>query len=281
MIRAGYRMQRAAQNLNAPKDVEARDLQVDGADGPIGARLYTPAGAPAKTPGLVYFHGGGFAIGDLESHDGHCRRLASFAGIRVLAVDYRLAPEHPFPAGHDDALASVKWVFDHAAEIGFDPARIAVGGCSAGGNLAASVSIDLKNDPKRKLAFQLLLYPGIWPDEETQSRKDLDGPILTKAAIAWFDKCLAVGDHPQAARANIGAKADVAGTPPALVVTAGYDPLKDEGRDYAARLNAAGVKATHVEYPDLVHDFYLMGDVSPAITAAAKETAAALKAALG
>ncbi|MDP3591531.1 alpha/beta hydrolase, partial [Phenylobacterium sp.] len=219
MIRAGYRMQRAAQNLNAPKDVEARDLQVDGADGPIGARLYTPAGAPAKTPGLVYFHGGGFAIGDLESHDGHCRRLASFAGIRVLAVDYRLAPEHPFPAGHDDALASVKWVFDHAAEIGFDPARIAVGGCSAGGNLAASVSIDLKNDPKRKLAFQLLLYPGIWPDEETQSRKDLDGPILTKAAIAWFDKCLAVGDHPQAARANIGAKADVAGTPPALVVT--------------------------------------------------------------
>jgi len=281
MIRAGYRMQRAAQNLTAPKDVEARDLQVAGADGPIGARLYTPAGAPATTPGLVYFHGGGFAIGDLESHDGHCRRLASFAGIRVLAVDYRLAPEHPFPAGHDDALASVKWVFDHAAEIGFDPSRIAVGGCSAGGNLAASVSIDLKNDPQRKLAFQLLLYPGIWPDEETQSRKDLDGPILTKAAIAWFDKCLAVGDHPQAARANIGAKAEVAGTPPALVVTAGYDPLKDEGRDYAARLNAAGVKATHVEYPDLVHDFYLMGDVSPAITAAAKETAAALKAALG
>lgn len=281
MIRAGYRMQRAAQNLNAPKDVEARDLQVDGAEGPIAARLYTPAGAPATTPGLVYFHGGGFAIGDLESHDGHCRRLASFAGIRVLAVDYRLAPEHPFPAGHDDALASVKWVFDHAAEIGFDPARVAVGGCSAGGNLAASVSIDLKNDPGRKLAFQLLLYPGIWPDVETQSRKDLDGPILTKAAIAWFDKCLAVGDHPQAARANIGAKADVTGTPPALVVTAGYDPLKDEGRDYAARLNAAGVKATHVEYPDLVHDFYLMGDVSPAITAAAKETAAALKAALG
>lgn len=280
MIRAGYRMQRAAQNLNAPKDVEARDLQVDGAEGPIAARLYTPAGAPATTPGLVYFHGGGFAIGDLESHDGHCRRLASFAGIRVLAVDYRLAPEHPFPAGHDDALASVKWVFDHAAEIGFDPTRVAVGGCSAGGNLAASVSIDLKNDPGRKLAFQLLLYPGIWPDVETQSRKDLDGPILTKAAIAWFDKCLAVGDHPQAARANIGAKADVTGTPPALVVTAGYDPLKDEGRDYAARLNAAGVKATHVEYPDLVHDFYLMGDVSPAITAAAKETAAALKAAL-
>jgi acetyl esterase len=279
MIRAGYRMQRQAQNTQAPKDVDARDLQIGGAAGPIGARLYTPAGAPATTPGLVYFHGGGFAIGDLETHDGHCRRLAAFSGFRVLAVDYRLAPEHPFPAGHDDALAATKWAFDHAAEIGFDPAHIAVGGCSAGGNLAASVSIDLKHDPLRRLAFQLLLYPGIWPDEETQSRKDLDGPVLTRAAIAWFDKCLAALGHPQAHRAMLGA-ADVAGTPPALVVTAGYDPLKDEGRDYAARLNAAGVKATHVEYPAMVHDFYLMGDVSPAVVEAAKETAQALKAAL-
>ena len=281
MIRAGYRMQRQAQNQNAPKDVAARDLQVDGAAGPIGARLYTPAGAPATTPGLVYFHGGGFAIGDLESHDGHCRRLAAYSGFRVLAVDYRLAPEHPFPAGHDDALAATRWVFDHAAEIGFDPARIAVGGCSAGGNLAASVSIDLKADPKRKIAWQMLLYPGIWPDEETASRQRLDGPILTKAAIAWFDKCLAVGDHPQKARAALGSAADVAGTPPALVVTAGYDPLQDEGRDYAARLNAVGVKAEHRHYPDLVHDFYIMGDVSPAVDAAAREAAAALKAALG
>jgi acetyl esterase len=171
-------------------------------------------------------------------------------------------------------------VFDHAAEIGMDPAKIAVGGCSAGGNLAASVSIDLKDDPKRKLAYQLLLYPGIWPDVETQSRKDLDGPVLTKAAIAWFDKCLAAAGHPQAHRAALGTKADVSRTPPALVVTAGYDPLKDEGRDYAGRLNAAGVKAEHVEYPDMVHDFYLMGDVTPAVEAAARETAGKLKAAL-
>lgn len=281
MIRAGYRMQRQAQNQNAPKDVTAVDMTVDGAAGPISARLYTPAGAPATTPGLIYFHGGGFAIGDLETHDGHCRRLAAFSNYRVIAIDYRLAPEHPFPAGHDDALAATKWVFDHAAEIGMDAGKIAVGGCSAGGNLAASVSIDLKDDPKRKLAFQLLLYPGIWPDVETQSRKDLDGPVLTKAAIAWFDKCLAAVGHPQAHRAALGSKADLSRTPPALVVTAGYDPLKDEGRDYAARLNAAGVNAEHVEYPDMVHDFYLMGDVSPAVTAAAQETAAKLKAALG
>ncbi|WP_421934716.1 alpha/beta hydrolase [Phenylobacterium sp.] len=279
MIRAGYRMQRQAQNLNAPKDVTATDIKVDGAEGPIPARLYVPAGAPAVTPLLVYYHGGGFAIGDLETHDGHCRRMAAYAGIRVLAIDYRLAPEHPFPAGHDDCLAATKWAFDHAGEIGVDPTRIAVGGCSAGGNLAASISVDMKNDPKRKIAFQLLLYPGIWPDEETQSRKDLDGPVLTKAAIAWFDKCLAAIGHPQAHRAMLG-RADVAGTPPALVVTAGYDPLKDEGRDFAARLNAAGVKAAHKEYPDMVHDFLIMGDVSPAIDAAAHETAAALKAAL-
>jgi acetyl esterase len=280
MIRAGYRMQRQAQNLNAPKDVETRDLQIDGAAGRIGARLYVPAGAPATTPGLVYFHGGGFAIGDLETHDGHCRRLAAYSGFRVLAVDYRLAPEHPFPAGHDDALAATRWAFDHAAEIGFDPARIAVGGCSAGGNLAASVSIDLKSDPKRRLAWQMLLYPGIWPDEETASRQRLDGPILTKAAIAWFDKCLGAGDHPQRARAMLGG-ADVAGAPPALVVTAGYDPLQDEGRDYAARLEAAGVRARHLHYPDMVHDFYIMGDVSPAVDAAAHEAAEAMKAALG
>jgi acetyl esterase len=279
MIRAGYRMQRQAQNQGAPKEVETRDLMVGGAAGPIPARLYTPAGAPGTTPGLVYFHGGGFAIGDLETHDGHCRRLAAYSGYRVLAVDYRLAPEHPFPAGHDDALAATKWAFDHAAEIGFDPQKIGVGGCSAGGNLAASVSIDLKDDPAHRPVFQMLLYPGIWPDQETASRQRLDGPILSKAAIAWFDKCLAVGDHPQRARAMLG-RADVAGTPPAFVVTAGYDPLQDEGRDYAARLNAAGVKAQHVHYPDLVHDFYIMGDVSPAVDAAAKEAAAALRAAL-
>ena len=279
MIRAGYRMQRQAQNLNAPKDVTASDIRVDGADGQVPARLYVPAGAPAVSPLLVYYHGGGFAIGDLETHDGHCRRMAAYAGVRVLAIDYRLAPEHPFPAGHDDCLAATKWAFDHASEIGVDPTRIAVGGCSAGGNLAASICVDMKNDPQRKIAFQLLLYPGIWPDVETQSRKDLDGPVLTKAAIAWFDKCLAALGHPQAHRAMLGA-ADVAGTPPALVITAGYDPLKDEGRDFAARLNAAGVKATHKEYSDMVHDFLIMGDVSPAIDTAAHEIAAQLKTAL-
>ncbi|MDB5449725.1 MAG: esterase/lipase [Phenylobacterium sp.] len=280
MVRAGYRMQRQTQDQNAPKDVETRDLTIPGGGGEVAARLYVPAGAPTPSGGLVYFHGGGFVIGDLETHDGHCRRMAAWSACRVLAVDYRLAPEHPFPAGHDDALAAVKWAFDHASEIGFDPKRIAVGGDSAGGNLAASVALDLKDDPHRKIAFQLLLYPGIWPQQETASRQALDGPVLTREALAWFDKLLAAIGHPHAHRAFLAAR-DVAGAPPALVVTAGHDPLKDEGRDYAERLRAAGVDARHVEYPSLVHDFYIMADVSPAVAAAAQETAVALKAALG
>jgi acetyl esterase len=279
MVRAGYRMQRMGQDQNAPKDVEARDLKVAGAAGEIPARLYTPPGAATPSGLLVYFHGGGFVIGDLDTHDGHCRRMAAGAGCRVLAVDYRLAPEHPFPAGHDDALSATKWAFDHAAEIGADPARIAVGGDSAGGNLAASVALDMRADPQRRIVFQLLLYPGIWPDQDTASRQELDGPVLTKAAMAWFDKSLAANGHPQAARAMLG-RAELAGAPPALVVTAGFDPLKDEGRDYALRLQAAGVEAHHVEYPSLVHDFYIMADVSPAVAKAATETAQALKQAL-
>lgn len=279
MVRAGYRAQRQAQDQNSPKDVETRDLKVAGGAGEIPARLYRPTGAGDPTGLLVYFHGGGFVIGDLETHDGHCRRLATESGCRVLAVDYRLAPEHPFPAGHDDALAATKWAFDNASDLGVDPRRIAVGGDSAGGNLAASIALDLRDDPQRRLAFQLLLYPGIWPDAETQSRKDLDGPVLTRAALAWFDKMLAATGHPHAHRAMLGAR-DLKGAPPALVVTAGFDPLKDEGREYAERLSAAGVSARHVDYPELVHDFYIMPDVSKAVAKAAAETAQALKAAL-
>ena len=280
MVRAGYRMQRTSQDTKAPKDVEARDLQIDGAAGKIAARLYTPPGAPATSGGLVYFHGGGFVIGDLDTHDGHCRRLASFSGCRVMAVDYRLAPENPFPASHDDALAATKWAFDHAGEIGFDKARIAVGGDSAGGNLAAVVCIDLRGDAAYPIKYQLLLYPGLWPEKDTQTRIDRDGPLLTKAAIAYFDKSLAAIDHPEGVRAFPPRQKDLSNLPPALVVTAGYDPLEDEGKDYAAALNAAGGKAEVIHYEALVHDFFIMGDISPAVEGAAREAAAKLKAAL-
>jgi acetyl esterase len=281
MVRAGYQMQRTAQNLaTAPKDVETRDLTVSGAAGPVAARLYTPAGAPASGPGLVYFHGGGFVIGDLETHDAHCRRLAAFSGARVMAVDYRLAPEHPFPAGHDDALAAARWAFDHAAEIGFDPARIGVGGDSAGGNLAASVAIDMRGDASRRLKLQLLFYPAVWPHQWTASRQERDGPVLTKAAMDWFEASLAAFGHKDEIRMAPARVKDLSGLPPAFIATAGHDPLEHEGRDYAAALNAAGTPAQHVNYPTLVHDFYIMGDVSPAVIDAAREAGAAIEAAL-
>ncbi len=281
MVRAGYRMQRQAQNVaSSPQDVEAKDMSVAGADGPIPARLYAPAGVADHSALLVYFHGGGFVIGDLETHDGHCRRLAAFSGARVLAVDYRLAPEHPFPAGHDDALAAVRWAFDNAASIGVDPARIGVGGDSAGGNLAASVCFDLRGDPARKLKFQLLLYPAVWPHKWTQSREDRDGPVLTKAAMEWFETSLAAVGHPDEIRMAPARQNDMASLPPAFVATAGFDPLEHEGRDYAEALSAAGVPAYHASYPSMVHDFYIMGDVSPVVVDAAREAGAAIKAAL-
>jgi acetyl esterase len=281
MVRAGYRMQRQAQNqASSPQDVEAKDMPVAGAEGEIPARLYTPPGIANPSALMVYFHGGGFVIGDLETHDGHCRRLAAFSGARVLAVDYRLAPEHPFPASHDDALAAVRWAFDNAASINVDPARIGVGGDSAGGNLAASVCFDLRGDPARKLKFQLLLYPAVWPHKWTQSRQDRDGPVLSKAAMEWFETSLAAAGHPDEIRMAPARQNDLAGLPPAFVATAGFDPLEHEGRDYAQALGDAGVTSYHASYPSMVHDFYIMGDVSPVVVDAAREAGAAIKAAL-
>jgi len=281
LIRMGYVAQRAGLDAGAPKDLDVRDLTVDGGAGPLKARLYTPKDAPATTGGLVYFHGGGFVIGDLETHDDFMRRLAAASGVRVLAVDYRLAPEHPFPAAHDDALAATKWVFDHAAKIGVDPARIAVGGCSAGGNLAAGMALELRGDPKRRLAFQLLLYPATAMEQDTQSRKDLaTGYVLTAEVMTWFASHFAAIGHADARRAEPAHVEDLSGLPPALVVTAGFDPLKDEGKLYAERMAAAGVKSEHIEYPAFVHDFFIMASVSPPVIAAIEETAAKLKAAL-
>ena len=280
MIREGYRGQRVGVDAGAPTDLDVRDLQVAGGAGSVKARLYTPKDAPAAGPGLVYFHGGGFVIGDLDSHDSFLRRLAAASGVRVLSVDYRLAPEHPFPAAHDDALASLRWAFDHAAEIGFDPARIAVGGCSAGGNLSASVALDLREDPSRRLAFQLLLYPATAMDQDTASRRELaTGHLLTAEVMEWFGNHLAAAGHPQQARAE-PVKADLTGVAPALVVTAGFDPLKDEGMAYAAAMNAAGSKAEHVEYAAFVHDFYTLSPFCTAVPAAIEETGAKLRAAL-
>ena len=282
MVRAGYIAQRAGLDAGAPKDLDVRNLEVAGAAGPLKARLYKPQGATGTGPGLVYFHGGGFVIGNLDTHDDFLRRLCKASGVRVLSVDYRLAPEHPFPAAHDDALAATRWAFDHAAEIGFDPARIAIGGDSAGGNLSACIALEMRGDAKRKLAFQLLLYPATAMNQDTASRRALaTGYVLTAEVMDWFGNHYGAGTHPDAKRAEPVHAADLSGLPTALVVTAGFDPLKDEGKAYAAALNKAGVKAGHVEYPTFVHDFYTLSAVCPGVVPAIEETAAALKAGLG
>ena len=278
-VRGAYRGQCAYLDQSPPDGLQVSTLQVQGGAGPIAARLYRPRLTAGPIAGLVYFHGGGFVLGDLDTHDGHCRRLAAQAGVVVLAVEYRLAPEHPFPAAHDDALAATGWMFEHAASLGVDPLRIAVGGDSAGGNLAASVALEFKDDPRRRPAFQMLLYPGVWPQTETASREAMDGPILTKTVLAWFEDQLGGRGHPLEHRLAVGSR-DLLNAPPALVVTAGHDPLKDEGRDFAERLRAAGVSVRHVEYPGLVHDFFVMPDISPAVLEASVETAGHLAAAL-
>ena len=277
IVREWYRGDRAANNVKTtPSDVESKDIKA----GEVPARLYTPAQAVTPGPCLIYFHGGGWVIGDLDTHDAHCRRLATMSGSRVMAVDYRLAPEHPFPASYDDALAATVWVFDHGEQIGVDPMRIGVGGCSAGGNLAASVAIDLRTDAKRNLKFQLLLYPALTPAEPTVSRLEPDGPVLTAGAMTWFEASLAAEGHLQALRAAPAQVSNLRDLPPALVTTAGYDMLRDEGRDFALRLRSAGVAAQHLHYPSLAHDFYTMGDISPAVVDAARVAAEAVKAAL-
>jgi len=278
LVREGYRSTRMGLDAGAPQNLEVRNLEVAGGAGPLKARLYTPKDAGAAGPGLVYFHGGGFVIGDLDTHDSFLRRLSASSGVRVLAVDYRLAPEHPFPAPHDDALAATRWAFDHAAQIGFDPARIAIGGDSAGGNLAASISLEMRGDTTRRLAFQLLLYPATAMDQDTASRRELaEGHVLTREAMEWFGQHLNAGGHAEVHRAEPGAVADLSGAPACLVVTAGFDPLKDEGRAYAEKLGAAGVAAHHVEYAGFVHDFYTLGHVCPKVFDVIDETAAALK----
>ena len=261
-----------------PSDsVATHDLEVGGATGPLPARLYVPRGSPQSGPGLVFFHGGGFVIGDLASHDAVCRRLAERSGVKILSVAYRLAPEHRFPAAHDDALASTRWAFDNSASLGFDHGRIGIGGDSAGGNLSASVALDMRGDPARRLLFQLLLYPATQTAEKLPSRSEFaEGYFLTGALIDYFMDHLfgdtARRDNPRVAVLD----QDVTGAPPAFVSVGSCDPLRDESRAYAEKLRAAGTPVEYVEYPGFIHGFYSFADVAPVTLAAFDEAAMAL-----
>ena len=220
----------------------------------LKARLYVPEGASGNAPLLVFLHGGGFIFGDLDSHDAPCRLLASESGVKVLSIDYRLAPESPFPAAYDDSVAAFRWAVEHAAELGADPARIGVGGDSAGGNLAAGVALAVGED----CAFQLLIYPVTQSEANTRSREDLsEGFYLTSDFIAAAtNNYLPEGiDRRDPRHAPLYAEIPATGIAPAYVATAGFDPLRDEGEAYAAKLDEAGVKVVHRRFADQIHGF--------------------------
>lgn len=234
------------------------DRKIPGPAGEIAVRIYTPEGA-GPFPVLSYFHGGGWVIGDLGTHDGVCRELCAGAGVVVLAVDYRLAPEHRFPAAPDDCIAAVKWVAANAASIKGDATRLAVAGDSAGGNLATVVAQRLRDTNGPKLSAQLLIYPVARLDGvATKSMvENAEGYLLQRKDMDWFlgHYLKSPADGQNTAASPILAKS-LAGLPPALVITAEFDPLRDEGEDYARALQKAGVKTTLSRYDGAIHAFY-------------------------
>ena len=272
-----YRDTRAALAPKPPQVAEARLLVGAG----VAMRAYRPAGVPKdeKLPALMYYHGGGWTIGDLDTHDTLCRELANGARCAVFSVDYRLAPEAPFPAAVEDCFSATRYVHENAKNLNIDAARIAVGGDSAGGNLAAVVSLMARDAGGPPIAFQLLIYPGTDQRCETPSHQaNGKGYLLTRESIDFFRASYL----PRRAdwtdwRASPLLAPDLARLPPAFVLTAGFDPLVDEGRAYAERLAAAGVETAYRQYDDMVHGFVLFGGAVDTANAAVAECCAALR----
>jgi acetyl esterase len=238
---------------------ETVDGDFAGPGGKIRFRRYRPQGAAAgPLPTLIYYHGGGFVIGNIETHDSTCRRLANKSRCQVISIDYRLSPEHPFPAPTDDGVAAFRHIRDNAAACGADAKRLAVGGDSAGGAIAAVVCQVLRDSGEQGPAFQMLIYPATDSSKQSASRVAFaEGYFLTKDLMDWFWKAYvpASTDLADLRLSPLLAK-DFKGLPPAFVLTAGYDPLRDEGRAYADRLIEAGIKTTYVNYPGTIHGFF-------------------------
>ncbi|MGD0074443.1 MAG: alpha/beta hydrolase [Candidatus Binataceae bacterium] len=261
-------------------NVENRSIPGPSTDIPV--RIFTPNGA-GPFPVLVYFHGGGWVVGSLDAWDAACRMLTNAIECVTVSVGYRLAPEHKFPKPAEDCYAATQWVADNAASIGGDPARIAVGGDSAGGNLAAVVALMARDHGKPRLAFQLLVFPVTDSAMDTASFKECaDGYLLTREGMEWFWKQYARDNadrvHPYAS--PIRAQ-NLRGLPPALVITAEFDPLRDEGEAYAARLRQAGVPAVATRYDGTIHGFFLMSSQLDQGKKAVAEAVAALRKAFG
>lgn len=257
---------------------KVEDRKIPGPAGDLPARVYTPAGT-APFPVLVYFHGGGWVLGGLDTHDGTCRDLANRARCVVVSVDYRLAPENKFPAAAEDCYAATVWAARNAASIGGDPSRIAIGGDSAGGNLTAVVALMARDRKGPKLCFQLLIYPVTDSACDTPSyTENAEGYLLSREAMLWFWNHYTRDERdkvdPQAAPLRAE---NVGGTAPALVITAELDPLRDEGEAYARRLEAAGVPVKLSRYDGMIHGFFGMTALVDQAKAAMDEAAGALR----
>ena len=239
---------------------QVRDLKIPGPAGEVAIRIYAPKSS-SPAPALIYFHGGGWVLGNLESHDHVCRALANSVPCVVLSVDYRLAPEHKFPAAVHDSFAATQWIVGHAVELSVDRSRIAVGGDSAGGNLAAVVSQIARDHSGPKLALQLLIYPATDMRMNMPSiDENADGPLLTKAAMHWFVNHYLNGEKDRTdPLASPLLASDLRGLPPAFVITAECDPLRDEGEEYTKRLKEAGVPVDVQRYQGMPHGFFSFG----------------------
>ena len=256
---------------------------VPGPDGPVPVRIYWPQTAPpAPLPALVYFHGGGWVICDLDTHDPTCRAITNNVGCVVVSVDYRLAPEHKFPAAAEDTYTATLWAAGNATDLGVDATRIAVGGDSAGGNLTAAVALMARDRHAPELVFQLMVYPvtDIVAMDTPSHRDNGEGYFLTTAAMEWYRRQyltdLSEAAHPYASPLHAD---DLSGLPPALVITAELDPLRDEGEAYASRLLASGVPAVASRYDGVFHGFFSLGTLLDAAKQANEEAYAALRAA--
>jgi len=278
--RAGYALLAAVSGA-AEDPVPTEDRSVPGPAGDIPIRLYHPQ-SDEPLPVVVYFHGGGFVIGNIATHDTTCQRLAAGVPAVVVSVDYRLAPEHHFPAAIDDCDAATKWVAAHAAELGGDPTRLAVAGDSAGGNLAAVVARRARDAGGPAIAFQLLVYPVTDLTSSLPSYvENATGYLLEATTIVWFYDHYLDGADPRQADASPFFVDDLAGLPPALVLTAEFDPLRDEGEAYAERMRDAGVAVTTSRYDGMIHGFYGLDSIFDTSKRATAETVAALQDALG
>ncbi|MBR1198999.1 alpha/beta hydrolase [Bradyrhizobium sp. AUGA SZCCT0240] len=278
-----YLAARPVANPEPPDLESAKPLSIPAPHGEIPARIYTPKTLrrmDGLAPCLVFYHGGGWVIGDLDSHDVVCRKLAHEGELIVISIDYRLAPEHKFPAAVDDAVTAVKWVAANAKDLGIDTARIMVGGDSAGGNLAAVVALAARDGDGPKLAGQVLIYPATDFGMKHPSHSEPETSILlTHSVIKWFcNHYLSSPADIDNWQASPARAKTLEGLPSAYVLTAGGDPLRDEGDEYAARLKQAGVPVTYKHFPGQFHGFFTMGKLLPQANVAVTEIANWMKA---